>query len=327
MPPCLLLDGDEEYVKDSAISQLRQTLLQEGMEALNESVLDEKASARQIIEACETLPFMTEKRLVLVKDSPFVLSGKKNQETKDAAGEEAMLDYIATLPSQTQLVFVAKGTADMRKKLPKKIATLGGNVRFDYLKEKELSQWVQRTLRARQKNMDIDAIHELIYRAGPTLNNLESELGKVLDYVGERLSVVWADVDALVQLSAENTTFEMLDHLLKGESEASLQMLARLRLQGGSAVGVIVLMAGQVRRLLHMRAILDGGGTKEQAGSALGLSPYVTNIVFRGVGAYRQERLRSMLQACIEADFAVKSGEMGDELALDGLVLRFLNHC
>ena len=55
--------GAEEWLKREALNTLRGKLLPPGLEALNDLTL-EGVTARQIIDAAETLPMMCEKRIV-----------------------------------------------------------------------------------------------------------------------------------------------------------------------------------------------------------------------------------------------------------------------
>ena len=84
-----LFAGPEEYLKREALRALQSALLPAGLEQLNETVL-EGATAAQIIEAAETLPFMCERRIVEVRDWAPLLGGK----ARDEEGETArMLDW------------------------------------------------------------------------------------------------------------------------------------------------------------------------------------------------------------------------------------------
>ena len=64
-----LFEGPEENIKDSALAALRKAVLPEGLEEMNEAQMD-APSADAVIAAAETLPFLGEKRLVIVRDQP-----------------------------------------------------------------------------------------------------------------------------------------------------------------------------------------------------------------------------------------------------------------
>ena len=71
--PCYVFEGTEEYIKRSALAALRKKLLPAGLEDMNEARLTDP-DANALIAAAETLPFMADKRLVLVLESGM-LSG------------------------------------------------------------------------------------------------------------------------------------------------------------------------------------------------------------------------------------------------------------
>ena len=74
LPQALLFDGEEEYTKDSALAQLRAKVLPEGLEEMNETPLSGTASAAEIVDACEMLPFLSPKRLVVVRGSSKLIT-------------------------------------------------------------------------------------------------------------------------------------------------------------------------------------------------------------------------------------------------------------
>ena len=59
--------GPEEYVKASALKALREAILPEGLEMVNEAVLV-NPSLEDLDAAAQTMPFMAERRLVVVND-------------------------------------------------------------------------------------------------------------------------------------------------------------------------------------------------------------------------------------------------------------------
>ena len=74
IPSVLLFEGEEEHMKQAALGALQKKLLPEGLEDLNRTLLD-APETDQIIAAAETLPFMADRRLVIVRDHP-ALTGR-----------------------------------------------------------------------------------------------------------------------------------------------------------------------------------------------------------------------------------------------------------
>ena len=101
-----LFEGVEENIKAATLQALRKAILPEGLEELNESLMDAPATDA-IIAACETLPFMADKRLVIVRELP-ALTGRSE-------ADEKLVSYIPNVPESAVLVFLARGKADARK--------------------------------------------------------------------------------------------------------------------------------------------------------------------------------------------------------------------
>ena len=74
-----LFTGPEDFVKREALEKLRAALLPQGLEALNENIL-EGTDAAHIVEAAETLPMMCDRRLVVVRDWGPLMGGKSRDE-------------------------------------------------------------------------------------------------------------------------------------------------------------------------------------------------------------------------------------------------------
>ena len=94
-----LLEGTEENIKAAALSALRKKLLPEGLEELNENLLDNPPTDA-LIAAAETLPFLADQRLVVVREHP-ALSGR-------AEADDRLLDYLQQVPESCVLVFVQR---------------------------------------------------------------------------------------------------------------------------------------------------------------------------------------------------------------------------
>ena len=145
LPPVLLFEGEEEQLKQEALAALRRFVLPTGMEQLNESVLEDP-SADQLIAASETLPFMSDRRLVLVRDLP-ALTGR-------AEADERIVAYLPSVPSSTLLLFYCTGKPDGRKKLYSAVKKLGGIVSFNPMKGPELTHFVTEAFREAGKECD-----------------------------------------------------------------------------------------------------------------------------------------------------------------------------
>ena len=121
LPAVLLFEGEEEQMKQTALTELRRVLLPPGMEALNETILENPA-VDQLIAAAETTPLMADRRLLIVRDLQ-ALSGR-------GEADERLIAWLPSVPSSTLLLFLCAGKPDGRKKRYTTIKNLGVIVPF-----------------------------------------------------------------------------------------------------------------------------------------------------------------------------------------------------
>ena len=100
-----LFEGVEENIKAATLQALRKAILPEGLEELNETLMD-APQTDAIIAACETLPFMADKRLIIVREHP-ALTGR-------ADADDRLIAYIPQVPESAVVVFLCRGKADAR---------------------------------------------------------------------------------------------------------------------------------------------------------------------------------------------------------------------
>ena len=317
--PVYLFTGPEAYIKREALEALRAKLLPPGLEALNDTTL-EGVGARQITDACETMPMMCQRRIVTVRDWAPLMSGKAKNEDADA---EWMQKWLEDPPSTCALVFYMRGELDKRKKLSALLNKRAAVVDFDLLSDAELRRWCAARLKRVGKRIDAAALNTLTYMAGRELTRLCGELDKLSAYVGdERDAIVEADVLAIVPASLEYNVFELLNSLLAGDV-AKGQQTANTLLQGGQTpLGIFAMITRQVRQLAHMKCALDAGTPVKVVQDQLKLHPYAAKQTARQCARLSADWLTALYEQCVETDFAVKSGRLRDRDALDALILQ-----
>jgi len=114
-----LFYGEEAYLINNALEKLKKNLVDPSFEQLNFIILEGKEiSAEKIVDACETLPFMAEKKLIYVKGSD-IFQGKSKVLSEEQ--EKYMVNYIKEIPSSTTVVFYGTSSVDTRRKIVKEI--------------------------------------------------------------------------------------------------------------------------------------------------------------------------------------------------------------
>ena len=307
-----LFEGVEENIKAATLQSLRKAILPEGMEELNESVMDAPATDA-IIAACETLPFLAEKRLVIVREHP-ALTGR-------ADADERLISYIPNVPESAVLVFLCRGKADARKKLFTAIKKANGIVTFAPLTDAELNGWIVKTFAGLGKTVSPQTASVLAFTVGSDTALLRREIEKLASLAGDRDTVTELDVHAVATRSVECTVFEMVDAVVAGQQGKAFGLLRDMLTTGSDRLGILAMLLRQFRLMQHIKIMqfekLPAGEIKQR----LGIAPFAAERCMRQAGGYTGGQVKKAVQICLNAEYKVKSGGWNQEGALESAML------
>ena len=316
LPQVLLFEGDEEHLKQDALAELRRAVLPEGMETLNETVLSDP-SVDQLIADTETQPFMADKRLVIIRDFP-ALMGR-------AEADERLISYLPSVPETAILLFYCTGKPDGRKKLYSAIKKQGGIVTFASLRGAELTRFVTDTFRQDGKECDDRTAEYLIFTVGSDTGLLVSEIHKISSYAEGRPSVLADDISLLATPSTECTVFQMVDAVVTGQRTRAFTLLRHLLLSGTDRMAILAMLLRQYRLLQHIKIMQYEKKGGDYIRNALGVPPFAVDQYLRQASSYTGGLVKKAVQICFDTEYAVKSGRILPDGALETVVIRLLN--
>ena len=312
-----LFYGPEAYIRKSALVALEKKVLMPGLESMNRTVMS-APSAQAIIENCETLPMMSDYRLIIVQDCALLAPGKAKDEAQDS---EMLSAYLSRVPETTCLVFDAGEAIDKRKKLSKALLALPGAVSFDALDDVQLARWIGQQLRPMGKKMDRSACEALAFTSGRDLTMLRGALDKLAAYVGERDARTGEEIDKIATHTAECTVFAMVDALSAGKVKEAFELLGVLLSTGEQRIGILAMITRHYRQMMHLCAMQQDRMQQGQIAKALGVPPFALTRLSRQVGRRSYESLKACVEQCVQADYDIKRGAMREDAALDKLML------
>ena len=330
---CYLFEGTEEYIKQQALKNLYARLLPPGLEELNRGELN-NPDADGLMAAAETLPFMAEKRLVVVRDCALLPSSRKKDEgegdedkdkTKDKAQD--MADYLDRLPPTACVVFYVKGKADARKKLYTYLKKKNAIVDFSPMNDAECADWCMRTLRRMGKQLSGENAGRLVFTVGKDAALLKQEMEKLCAYLGERDTITAEDIDAICTRSTECTVFQMVDAQVAGNTDRAFVLLKDMVRAGEQRLGILAMLLRQYRILYHMRCLMDERSPQQGQAALLGIPPFSVGRTQQQARRFEKARLKQAYDYLMDYEYQIKQGRMPQEncaenalLALEGIL-------
>lgn len=314
---CYLFYGSETYLIKNYEEALTEALLPPGAEGMNFDVLEgKKATAAAIMDAAETLPFLNEKRLVLVRNSEFFQKGGRKEEG------ENLVDFLGNLPETTCLLFVEE-KVEKNNRLYKAVAKNGMAVDFQPLTEKEIISWLKKSCRDQDLTLNDSTAVYLLRITDNSMENLVRELGKLTAYKADGGEITKEDIDAVCSISLEARIFDLVRAVAEGRTERAMTLYRNLLRMKESPFLVLSLITRQFRLILECALLSAQGSPNPEIAKRLEIREFAVRDYLKQSKSFTKEQLQEALENCLQTDLDIKGGKIEEELAVELLLLRW----
>lgn len=316
---CYLFHGDDDLSIEESVNRLRAQMGGDANADLNISEFDgQTASVPEIINAVSSYPFLSDRRLVIVKG----LIGWLGRKGAGNAGKQA-LDQLAealpNLPDHARLVLAEREQLSDSNKILKAAQSAPRAFVKVFGVPQDMATWIARRARD-EHNAQIDNRAALALAAviGSDLRRADNELFKLAGYVGPERAITEDDVAALTPYVAEANIFKMVDALAEGRGQLALELMHRLLAdKDQDPFGLFGMITRQFRLLLLTKEHLAAGGGTNSIAAAIGVRPFQAQSLARQSRAFTVEQLEQIYRALLDSDVKMKTGRMEPDLALD----------
>ncbi len=306
-----LLYGEELYLKNQYKNRLRKAILPED-DTMNFSVYEGKGiDVQQVISQADTLPFFADHRLILIEESGFF---------KKACPE--LTDYLPQMPQETILLFV-EDDVDKRSKLFKTVQKLGRATELGRQDEKTLMKWVSGMIRKERKEITAGALNRFLEMAGDDMENIAQELEKLLSYTLDKDGIVQSDVEAVCTVTTENRIFDMIRAVAEKRQKQALDLYYDLLSLKEQPMRILFLLARQFNQMLQIKDLREQGYDSGTIAKKTGMAPFIVKRSLEQANRFSVDMLRRIVEDCVRAEEDVKTGRLGDRLAVEMLIVKF----
>ena len=307
--PAYLLYGEERYLKRQYRDRLKTALCAPGDNMNNHFYEGKNVSVGEIIDLAETLPFLAQRRVIFMDDSGLFKSG----------GEQ-MAEYLGAQNESTVLIFT-ESEVDKRSKLFKTLQGKGCAVEFAAQDEKTLKRWVAGTLGKEGKKITENTVELLLNKIGTDMENIHTELEKLICYCMDREVVEPQDVEAVCATRISNRIFDMVTAIAEKRQKDALELYYDLLTLKEPPMRILFLIARQCNLLLQARAMKSKGASNKEIASGLGVPPFAVGKYLSQASRFKSAVLRRALSRCVEAEETVKTGRMNDVMSVEILIV------
>lgn len=276
--------GKEVYMITGEVDSRRQTAVDDLISQVKDSEFERfdgfNATADQIIEAAATLPFLSERKIVIV-DRVDRISPEDQCRLADFIPRLGPASRLILLTSEGQSKS-AKGKPKpdeeedeedekkpkkrkkgLQSELSKAVKAEGKVLDFGKMKASDLSAQLRKGLLSRGKKIEGQALQALTSSIAASPSIAESELDKLTAYVGDQDMITVRDVDRVVTISPEDRVFLLIDAIAMRRPQSAMRMLNETFAASAKPDGEvprILGMMGRHFRLLYQTKFLQTRG-------------------------------------------------------------------
>lgn len=317
-----IFHGEEAYLRDYYLEQVKKKILPAGMEDFNLHEFHGKdCEPKALSQAVDCLPMMAERTLILAHDYDLFKA--------PADQRDAMTELFQDLPEYVCLIFVcdiAPYQPDARTKLAGAIKKCGLAVKFARQDQNNLVDWVCRRFRAQEKQIDTETARYLIFLCGDLMHSLIGEIEKISAYTKSSM-ITREDIDKVAIPQLDAVVFQMTDAITAGNFDKAAHVLADLLHMGESGIMITAVLGKQLRQLYTARLAYE---QRKNAGYLAQLwsmrSSYPAQKLMDAARRYDLDWCRMAVGEAYSIDLAMKSVNGSDEkdLLVD-LLLKLAN--
>lgn len=301
-----LVFGEQELLINKLVDKLAKETLTE-IDDFNLVKFDaSKTPLYEIISDAHTLPFMSEKKVIVVKNCYF-LTGENIKVSFEQSFSE-LEEYLECQNEGVSIIFcVVAAKLDDRKSIVKKIKEKSKIYAVDSVNKKDLPRVVKQMFQKKEISIDSEALNEFINRVGEDMYLINNEIEKLSCYKNN-LNI--KDIKLMIPKKIEDNVFEMIDGIFNKDYDQVFKVYYDLKINNSEPVTLISLIAGQVRFLYQVMILKDKGYSEGNIANELSCHPYRVKVALQKVYRLTKMDLTSLLEELSDLDIKIKSGEI-----------------
>ena len=323
-----ILSGQDDYSLSQSLEEIKKGISDQALLAANTTTLDgQQVTLDRLRAVCETLPFLAEKRLVIVKRllERFEPRGKSNRRKKitrvtNHQNEYKSLGaYISQIPDSTILVLIDSKVTGLNP-LFSELSPKAKVKSFPLLRGTKLRQWVQKQVKGEGGTISPQAIDLLTRLVGGNLWVMASEIDKLLLFTSGR-RIEEEDVRLLVSSAQQTSVFAMVDAIVEFKAGLAERILHQLLQRGASSAYLLTMLSRQFRMIVRVKELNKQGKSEREIRNRLGLTAdFAWRKTVEQAGRYSLGRIREVYRKLLETDLSIKTGKYEGGLALNILI-------
>lgn len=324
---CYVFCGNDEQTIKECIKTLVDKFIDKDFRDLNYMQFDGNSleSFETVINACQTLPFMSDKKVVLVYRASFIEDDKgENSKISGEKNFNSICDYISDVPNHCILIFydVFKGKRDKPGKRINKLSKSACVIKVDKLKGMQLENKIKSLFDDRGKQIgkiELKAFCNLMDENN--LSVIENEVEKLCCFTHER-EITKEDIKKLFLKSSDDDIFDLVNPISNKRLNEALEVLNELIYRGEKINYILNMIERQFTLLFKVKLGIQGSKSKADIMKEINVrSDYAYDMLVSQGKKFTLKQLHHAIDLCINAEQKMKSSAVDEKTELELLII------
>ncbi len=300
--PVFFVFGSESLLKAKVASAIRKQFLTDGSDDFDTALFyGDEATAESVLEQLESLPFLSQRRVVTLKDV----------DTMRANEMKKLISYLES-PSQSTVFILTAEKPDKRLSFFKKLTEAAFEIECKPPRNPEdIRRWLGNEIRKLNLYMDADAMDVFSANVPMDYAAASNELEKIILLSGESKKLTKDIImDSLTRLS-RFSEYDLVDAIGARNPQVAMKILKELLENDASMIYVVSLLTNLFMTLWKIRSLKDKGiNENEISNKHIPEVFYWLRKNYLGfAGKYSMGAIRETLHLLYELDCNLKSIE------------------
>ena len=308
--PLYLFYGDEGFLIDEAVKKIVSVIVEPSNKDFNlEFLRGGETTCEEIVSKAQTLPFMGERRAVIVKGIDEI----------KVSGVERLIEYCSN-PSPTTTLILTGHKIDGRDKLYNTILKNGVVIQFKSLYEKDTTGWVMKIAKESGYRIDNNAKDYLLSIVGSNLQRLKNELEKVFTFKGSNKDIKIDDIKLMVEDTKIESIFAFTDSIGSKNINKAFKFLDKMFSQGEMPEKIVGMIARQFRLILLTKVYRENGAPSSEIPAKAGFAPFLLEGYLKQADKYTLTELKDSFYKVQAADVKIKTSDISKKIIIEKLI-------
>ncbi len=292
-----VLCGSNEFMLKVELKKLTAEFIQQNDDLALEKFDGESAELNTVLDAVQSVPFLSTNKMVIIKSLGKQLSENINK----------IIDQTA----DTTSLIIFEPHIDKRTSYYKTLKNQKNFFELTELDERSLANWAVNYAKEQGAELSYDTAVFLISRVGANQLNLSNEIKKLSQY---NLLISRDSVELLTDQIPQSKIFDLIDSAFNGNYKKALKIYDEQRTQKVEPVQIIGMITWQLNAIAVVK--YAGDRSIQQIAKDSSINPYALEKSKKLASKMTAGKLKAMIKGLSEIDVLSKTTQIDVDQAL-----------